>query len=350
MRVINSRELYKQAQSPCLVKLILAKSQILKMFEHHKVIVIGASFNGVVATKTYLQIDPSVDIIVIDGGNSLGGVWSSSRIYPGLMYEMPSPMLNFSDFDMCKELGIQEWEDVTRYQVNDFLERYARKHDILWKCRFNTNVDSVQRNGPGWQISVHATGNKSAQRKIITCDKLIVATGITSKPRYPDYDMSKFDGISFQSIEMGNRHEELVADSVKHVTIIGGHKSALEGVGLCSQAGKNVEWLVKASGGGPTWMMPARDPKGNPMAKMSVKRAMGVISTSVYHSDRWIDRFFHSGRWWLGTWLLRWVWGVITKQIQGDKYTKSENGHKLKPNPEFLLVRSRWNCSPRSRH
>ncbi|KAH6662540.1 hypothetical protein B0J14DRAFT_570903 [Halenospora varia] len=175
---------------------------------------------------------------------------------------MPSPMLNSSDFDMCKELGIGEWEDVIGYQINDFLLPVSRPN--------------------------------------------------------LGYHLSNFDGISFHPVKMGRRHEELVADSVKHVTIIGGHKSALEAVRMCSQAGKKVEW----------------DSKGNPMAKMAVKRAMGVFSTSVYHSNRWIDRFFRSGWWWLGTWLLMWVWGVITKQMQGDKYTKSENGRKLRPNPE----------------
>lgn len=30
-------------------------------------------------------------------------------------------MLNFSDFDMCKELKKEMWEDVSGYEVNEFL-------------------------------------------------------------------------------------------------------------------------------------------------------------------------------------------------------------------------------------
>lgn len=104
-------------------------------------IVIGAGFNGVVATKTYLRIDRSVDILVIDGESSLGGVWSSSRIYPGLVYEMPSPMLNSSDFDMCKELGIGEWEDVIGYQINDFLVGFR---SCLLTCAYKI-ADAVRK-------------------------------------------------------------------------------------------------------------------------------------------------------------------------------------------------------------
>jgi dimethylaniline monooxygenase (N-oxide forming) len=88
---------------------------------HHRVLVVGAGFNGIAAAKIYLEIDPLVDILLIDGESSIGGVWSASRIYPGLQYEMPAPMLDFPDMSMCKELGIEEWSDVDGDQVNDYL-------------------------------------------------------------------------------------------------------------------------------------------------------------------------------------------------------------------------------------
>jgi len=65
----------------------------------------------------------------------------------------------------------------------------------------------------------------------LTCDKLIVATGVTSNPGLPPYDMSKFEGTCYHSVELGRRHPELLSDKIQHVTVIGGHKSALEVVG-----------------------------------------------------------------------------------------------------------------------
>lgn len=73
---------------------------------HHKVIIIGAGINGISAAKTYLQIDPNVDLLIIDSESSIGGVWCASRIYPGLTYEVPTPMTSFSEFDICEELGM----------------------------------------------------------------------------------------------------------------------------------------------------------------------------------------------------------------------------------------------------
>ncbi len=98
--------------------------------KHHGVLIIGAGFNGIIAAKTYLQINPTVDVHIIDAGNALGGVWSADRIYPGLVYELPCPMLNFSDLDMHKEMGIELWEDVTGYQVNELLVSFLNKSRV----------------------------------------------------------------------------------------------------------------------------------------------------------------------------------------------------------------------------
>lgn len=92
-----------------------------KPSKHHDVVIIGAGHNGIVAAKTYFQFNPSIDILIIDGGKSIGGVWSAERIYPGLIFEMPAPMTNFTDFDMTREVGAELWGDVTGDQVNEFL-------------------------------------------------------------------------------------------------------------------------------------------------------------------------------------------------------------------------------------
>jgi hypothetical protein len=200
-------------------------------------------------------------------------------------------------------------------------------------------AQKIERNGAGWKVFVRPTINswtadKHAPVQELTCDKLVLATGITSVPSMPKFDLSSFDGFSFHSVEMGRRYAELTADSVNHVTIVGGHKSALEAVGTCAQAGKKVEWLMRADGGGPTWLMPAKNPDGSAFAKFSTIRVMSFLSSSVYASHLWINRFLHSGRWWLGTWLFNLFWAFMTKMVHGDKYSKSENGRRLKPQPD----------------
>ncbi|KAH7319446.1 hypothetical protein BKA65DRAFT_541539 [Rhexocercosporidium sp. MPI-PUGE-AT-0058] len=293
----------------------------------HDVVIIGAGHNGIVAAKTYLQFNPSVDLLIIDGGSSIGGVWAAERIYPGLIYEMPCPMTNFTDFDLEKELGVEPWSDVTGYQINEFLNRYAQKHNIPKLCQFNTQAIGVERSGSGWKVITRRTGPLKGDIEEITCTKLIISTGITSKPKSVPWDLSKFEGISFHAIEVGQRQHEVLAPEIKHVTVVGGHKSALEAVGSCAQAGKKVEWLIRKEGG----------------AKMTTKRFMGFLSSSIYHSDRWLNRFFHSGNYWLGSWFLNWFWGFMTTQVKKDaitkknRYHRSENGRKLEPAPESIF-------------
>lgn len=89
--------------------------------EHRHVVIVGAGFSGLAAAKTYLEIDPSVNLLIVDADSGIGGVWSSSRIYPGLEYEVPTPMMNFSDFDIRKELGLGDWVDVSGEQINEYV-------------------------------------------------------------------------------------------------------------------------------------------------------------------------------------------------------------------------------------
>lgn len=92
-----------------------------RQIEHHKVIIVGAGFTGLAAAKTYLTVEPNTSLLIIDEESGVGGVWAASRIYPGLEYEQPAPLMNYSDFDIREELGINTWEDVNGEQVNRFL-------------------------------------------------------------------------------------------------------------------------------------------------------------------------------------------------------------------------------------
>lgn len=40
--------------------------------------------HGLTVLKTYRDVHPGTSILVIEKGNSLGGVWAKERLYPGL--------------------------------------------------------------------------------------------------------------------------------------------------------------------------------------------------------------------------------------------------------------------------
>lgn len=36
---------------------------------------------------SYLQVEPTVDLVILDSDSTLGGTWSQQRLYPGLVAE-----------------------------------------------------------------------------------------------------------------------------------------------------------------------------------------------------------------------------------------------------------------------
>lgn len=177
---------------------------------------------------------------------------------------------------------------------------------------------SVDRIGAQWHVLVRSK-HGDGQSSVLRCDKLITATGMNSKPRIPDLKLDDFDGFSFHSLELGKQHERLTSPGKNnHVTIVGGHKTALEAVGIATRAGKKVEWLMRKNGGGPTWMMKARTSKGSSTAKAILIKCLKVFNTSVYQSDNFMDRFLHSGKYAIGTWLCNKFWNLVTDKARSS--------------------------------
>jgi hypothetical protein len=133
-------------------------------------------------------------------------------------------------------------------------------------------------------------------------------------------------------LELGRQHEKLTSPGKNnHVTIVGGHKTALEAVGIATRAGKKVEWLIRKDGGGPNWMMRARTPEGSSAAKFLLLKCIKVFNTSVYQSGNLFDRFFHSGKFAIGTWLCNKFWNFATNKAR-TSIPQTDLGSKLLPN------------------
>jgi dimethylaniline monooxygenase (N-oxide forming) len=68
------------------------------------VIIIGAGWTGLAAAKAYLQLHPFISLTILDSDTTVGGVWSTSQIYPGLIADSPAAVFDYSDFPMEIEL------------------------------------------------------------------------------------------------------------------------------------------------------------------------------------------------------------------------------------------------------
>ena len=92
-----------------------------------RVIIIGAGWMGLATAKTYLEIQPDVELTIIDEDSTVGGVWSGTRSYPGLLADSCAAVFDYSDFLMDVEVDVGLWEDLPAEKVHEYLERYTDK-------------------------------------------------------------------------------------------------------------------------------------------------------------------------------------------------------------------------------
>ena len=146
--------------------------------------------------------------------------------------------------------------------VSQYIEDYARNHvyssrplcDRIW---LETNVTSVKRISSGWELDLEGPRAQS-----IRCSKLAVASGLTSQPnlldfpRHPDWTSPILHHRDF------GIHSQAMLSATspyKHITVLGGGKSAADMVYAAVNANPNLQinWNVRRKGEGPGFFLHA---------------------------------------------------------------------------------------------
>jgi dimethylaniline monooxygenase (N-oxide forming) len=283
---------------------------------NYHVIIIGAGWYGIAAAKTYLQIDASVSLLLIDENSSVGGVWSKSRIYPDLIADQPTPLFEYPDLSMREAIGLEDWSDITGDHFAEYFEIYATKFGITKRCKFNTKVKKIDRDTNGkWQVFGQPANQSNGAMQLFTSDKLIMATGFASIPELPEnLDENTYTGQICHVKEIGQRYHELLGDkTVQTVTVVGGHKSAWEMAGMFALEGKRVHWIIRENGSGPAPMCPARPDGKNHIMKGKNIRAMSALVPNPYYPNRWLTRFLYGGKNWFSRWFRVNFWMIPLK-------------------------------------
>ena len=302
-----------------------------------RVIVLGAGWSGLAAASTYLKINPEISLTILDASNSPGGVWSKSRLYPGLLANSPSALYEFSDLSMKGE-DHKSYVLISGEDVQEYLERYAKFRGLYGKIRFGVYVVKVRRRGglrvpnSGWLIET-STG------ETMECDKLIVATGLHSKPKMPSISQESYTGVaSIHSRDLGKRHESISSDAnVQSVVVVGGCKSAIEACSLFLTAGKRVHWIVRPSEQGVPIVVLGEKAPFNLIA-VNNTRLFSVWGPSIFDTSSWWYRFLHQTASGVGVWLRNKFWERMTSVVkESAMYGLSENGRLIEPKGDDMF-------------
>ncbi|GME45589.1 putative flavin-binding monooxygenase-like protein [Neofusicoccum parvum] len=228
--------------------------------ERADIVVVGAGFHGLAMARTYLKLNPTASLLILDAGISIGGVWASDRLYPFLRTISQWGHFEYSDFPMTG-YGVQKGEHMRGDVIRQYLEDYADFFDLKRLTRCNSTVQNAEDKGAdGWLLTVSIKdGEETTSTYQLHASKLVIATGLTSTPAMPSFPgQDSFNATLIHSRDFG-AHSSTTLQPGKTIAVLSGNKSACDVVYAHAASGASVvHWIIRSSGHGPCWMAPPR--------------------------------------------------------------------------------------------
>lgn len=217
------------------------------------VVVIGAGFAGLASSKAYLQCAPSTKLLVLDKYTSIGGVWAKENIYEGLRSNNLLGTFELPDFPMHEGFGAKEGEHIPGMSLYRYLCGYADHFGLTERMRLETEVLEAEKMvdvGDGWRLSVRSKEGDY----VVETAKLIVATGLTSQPQPMHVQgQEDYNAPIINAAKLAQEAPAVLEDAgVERVTVFGGSKFAYDCVYMFAKAGRQVDWIMRKSGHGPS--------------------------------------------------------------------------------------------------
>ncbi|PWY90077.1 dimethylaniline monooxygenase [Aspergillus heteromorphus CBS 117.55] len=319
---------------------------VMIMMQHHEkrveVIVVGTGIGGLAAAKTYLELAPQTNLLLLEERAALGGVWADN-CYEGLHTNNLYGSYEFADFPLDQtKYNVKENTHVPAHALRQYFSDFADHFDIRRRIRFSTRVHRVEKIDGGWKVKTEGVDDPG--RSIVyTCDKLIISTGISSRPNDVSIPgQGVFGRPVMNHSRLGTEGTSLAHDPrVKSVTVIGASKYGHDVVYMMASQGKHVDWVIRKSGGGAVWMGTAWVPFGCWRAKreaLTTTRFVTWFSPCIWGSFDgfgWLRRLLHGTR--LGRWLVHLFWEKMSADVvEANGYRKEEPLKHLEPDESFF--------------
>lgn len=257
--------------------------------------------------------------MILERDENIGGVWSRRRNHDNFWTQWTHGLSEFSDMPMprppeedCRD-DFYPAKYTTEYLENYVLRKDRNGRSLRDRIVFNISVQTIMRanDEKTWKITC---SRPSEPNTIITSDKLLIASGLTSTPSMPTFaDQDTFKGPIIHSIDFGSRVAELIASkNIQHITVLGAGKSSADMIYLLAKAGKTVTWVLRRPG----FFAPGGGQGGYKNAiEASSARIAGVLNPNLFETSGWLVGFFHRSR--IGRALLTKVFDSLDVEIKG---------------------------------
>lgn len=267
--------------------------------------IIGAGIAGLTTAKTLMAL--GYEVSLFEKEPDLGGVWSSSRRYPGLTTQNPRETYAFSDWPMPDDYP--EWPSGAQMQA--YLQSYADHFGVTPRIHFGTRVLSTKPlpGDSGWTLTVESADGTSQQ----SFDWLILCNGIFSIPAVPPYPGSDTfvaaGGGIFHTSQFTNAEDA----RGKHVLVVGYGKSSCDVANAVAERSASTTMVVRHL----IWKIPKRI--GNVLNfKHLFLNRMGE-GLFEWIEPRGFEAFLHGPGKFLRNGMLATVQGIIARQLNLKK-------------------------------
>lgn len=305
--------------------------------------VVGAGISGIAAAKFHLDVHPKCRLVILEKDQSVGGVWSSERVYDTFYTQSPFGRWEYSDMPLPEPPKEDMYEACFKAKhTSQYLESYIDRcvHDgktLRERIRCSFHVKSITKQNGEWTISGEDTNGESTSVK---SPKLIVASGLTSVPNMPILPgQEQFGNPIIHQRDFG-KSDVLSSPALKRITVLGAAKSAADLVYDCVVAGKAVTWIIRRTGTGPGVFV-ASPSRNSPAHSLGTLRIIATLTPSLFNADSWWNRLLQ--RSWIGRRQLTRSWNKLDEMItaEGNFFGRGEeakkNGfEKLKPHTPFI--------------
>lgn len=170
--------------------------------------------------------------------------------------------------------------------------------------------------GNGWKIQALSEQGPDT----LECRKIIIATGLTSQPNFPQYPGAEtFDAPYFHAKEFCRNGETV--KTAKEVVIVGGAKSAYDVAYAYAVEGVKVHLVIRENGNGPVWI-------SYPSVLGGKKRLEKLLSVRFL---TWFSPCPFGGvdGW---AWVRNWLHGTAVGRFVVDKFWASLGGEVIDVN------------------
>ncbi|GAA4400962.1 flavin-containing monooxygenase [Tsukamurella soli] len=198
-------------------------------------VVIGAGVAGI-ATAYTLQQAGFTDVVVLEKGTDVGGVWHWNR-YPGLTCDVPSQIYQFSFAPKA------DWSRVwaTGPEIQQYHREVVDRFGLADRIRLDTEVVSAEYGGDTWTLTDQRGGQ-------IVADFVICATGVLHNPAIPDIPgLADFTG---PVVHTARWDDDLVTDG-RRVAVIGTGSTGVQVVSALAPGARSVAHFVRS----PQWIL-----------------------------------------------------------------------------------------------